>query len=101
MKVENIKFKAKRLDNGKWVIGDLSYSCENGASIVSTEEGVFQLTLKRSASPRVSTIKMAKKSLKMILFKILKVRRYLLSYLMLYVTVILLLPRRSVHADGL
>lgn len=23
MKIENIKFKAKRLDNGEWVIGDL------------------------------------------------------------------------------
>lgn len=35
MKIENIKFKAKRLDNGKWVIGDLSHSYENGAIIVS------------------------------------------------------------------
>ncbi len=26
MKVENIKFKAKRLDNGEWVEGDLKHS---------------------------------------------------------------------------
>lgn len=34
MKIENIKFKAKRLDNGEWVIGDLLHSYENGAMIV-------------------------------------------------------------------
>lgn len=26
MKIENIKFKAKRLDNGEWVEGSLTYS---------------------------------------------------------------------------
>lgn len=26
MKIENIKFKAKRLDNGEWVEGDLKHS---------------------------------------------------------------------------
>ncbi len=26
MKIENIKFKAKRLDNSKWVEGDLKHS---------------------------------------------------------------------------
>lgn len=26
MKIENIKFKAKRLDNGKWIEGDLKHS---------------------------------------------------------------------------
>lgn len=51
MKIENIKFKAKRLDNGKWVIGDLSHSYENGAIIVSTEEGVFQVDPKTVCEP--------------------------------------------------
>jgi hypothetical protein len=26
MRIENIKFKAKRLDNGEWVEGSLTYS---------------------------------------------------------------------------
>ena len=39
MKIENIKFKAKRLDNGEWVIGDLLHSYENGAIIVPIEGG--------------------------------------------------------------
>lgn len=39
MKVENIKFKAKRLDNREWVIGDLLHSYENGAIIVPIEGG--------------------------------------------------------------
>lgn len=39
MKIENIKYKAKRLDNGEWVIGDLLHSYENGAIIVPIEGG--------------------------------------------------------------
>lgn len=39
MKIENIKFKAKRLDNREWVIGDLLHSYENGAIIVPIEGG--------------------------------------------------------------
>lgn len=39
MKIENIKFKAKRLDNGEWAIGDLLHSYENGAIIVPIEGG--------------------------------------------------------------
>lgn len=35
-----IKFKAKRLDNSEWVVGDLLHSYEGGAIIVPiTEEG--------------------------------------------------------------
>lgn len=32
MKIENIKFKAKRLDGKGWAIGDLLHSYENGAT---------------------------------------------------------------------
>lgn len=39
MDIRNIKFKAKRLDNGEWVIGDLLHSYENGAIIVPIEGG--------------------------------------------------------------
>lgn len=39
MKIENIKFKAKRLDRKGWVIGDLLHSYENGAIIVPIEGG--------------------------------------------------------------
>lgn len=39
MKIENIKFKAKRLDNGEWAIGDLLHSYENGTIIVPIEGG--------------------------------------------------------------
>lgn len=34
MKIENIKFKAKRLDGKGWAIGDLMHFYENGAVIV-------------------------------------------------------------------
>ena len=37
MKIENIKFKAKRLDGKGWVIGDLLHSYENGVIIVPIE----------------------------------------------------------------
>ena len=37
MKIENIKFKAKRLDNGEWIIGDISHF-ENTLWIVSIED---------------------------------------------------------------
>lgn len=37
MKIENIKFKAKRLDGKGWAIGDLLHSYENGAIIVPIE----------------------------------------------------------------
>lgn len=39
MKIENIKFKAKRLDGRGWVIGDLLHSYENGAIIIPIEGG--------------------------------------------------------------
>lgn len=39
MKIENIKFKAKRLDGKGWAIGDLLHSYENGAIIVPIEGG--------------------------------------------------------------
>lgn len=39
MKVENIKFMAKRLDGKGWAIGDLLHSYENGAIIVPIEGG--------------------------------------------------------------
>jgi hypothetical protein len=39
MKVESIKFKAKRLDGKGWAIGDLLHSYENGAIIVPIEGG--------------------------------------------------------------
>lgn len=42
MKTENIKFKAKRLDNGKWVKGDLAHSLDGGLNIFgfTRENGV-------------------------------------------------------------
>lgn len=39
MKLENIKFKAKRLDGKGWAIGDLLHSYENSAIIVPIEGG--------------------------------------------------------------
>lgn len=39
MKIENIKFKAKRLDGKGWAIGDLLHSYENGAIIGPIEGG--------------------------------------------------------------
>ena len=36
MKVENIKFKAKRLDNGEWVEGSLTYS--QGTAFIHCKE---------------------------------------------------------------
>lgn len=39
MKIENIKFKAKRLDEKGQAIGDLLHSYENGAIIVPVEGG--------------------------------------------------------------
>ena len=39
MKIENIKFKAKRLDGKGWAIGDLLHSYENGAIIAPIEGG--------------------------------------------------------------
>lgn len=36
MKVENIKFKAKRLDNGEWVEGSLTYS--QGTAFIHRKE---------------------------------------------------------------
>ena len=44
MKVENIKFKAKRLDDKGWAIGDLLHSYENGVIIVPIESsGAFSV----------------------------------------------------------
>ena len=42
MKIENIKFKAKRLDNGEWVKGDLAHSLDGGLNIFgfTRENGV-------------------------------------------------------------
>ena len=41
MKIENIKFKAKRLDNGQWVSGDLAHSLDGKLNILGSvgEEG--------------------------------------------------------------
>lgn len=39
MKIENIKFKAKRLDGKGWAIGDLLHSYDNGAIIAPIEDG--------------------------------------------------------------
>ena len=40
MRLENIKFKAKRLNDGMWVSGDLLHSCDGDVIIVpTTEEG--------------------------------------------------------------
>ena len=39
MKIENIKFKAQRIDGKGWEIGDLLHSYENGAIIVPIEGG--------------------------------------------------------------
>ena len=41
MKIENIKFKAKRLDNGQWVSGDLVHSLDGKLNILGSvgEEG--------------------------------------------------------------
>lgn len=42
MKIENIKFKAKRFDNGEWVKGDLAHSLDGGLNIFgfTRENGV-------------------------------------------------------------
>lgn len=42
MKIGNIKFKAKRLDNGEWVKGDLAHSLDGGLNILgfTRENGV-------------------------------------------------------------
>lgn len=42
MKIENIKFKAKRLDNGEWVKGDLAHFLDGGLNIFgfTRENGV-------------------------------------------------------------
>ena len=42
MKIGNIKFKAKRLDNGEWVKGDLAHSFDGGLNILgfTRENGV-------------------------------------------------------------
>lgn len=37
MKIENIKFKAKRLDNGEWVYGNLRTSKSGNAMIIPIE----------------------------------------------------------------
>lgn len=39
MKLEDIRFKAKRLDNSEWVSGDLLHSYEGGAIIVPITDG--------------------------------------------------------------
>ena len=38
MKIENIKFKAKRLDNGQWVSGDLTHSLDCKLNILGFVE---------------------------------------------------------------
>lgn len=42
MEIGNIKFKAKRLDNGEWVKGDLAHSLDGGLNIFgfTRENGV-------------------------------------------------------------
>lgn len=53
MKIENIKFKAKRLDNGQWVSGDLAHSLDGKINILGFVEeddgrigftGAYQIT---------------------------------------------------------
>lgn len=47
MKIENIKFKAKRLDNGQWVTGDLAHSLDGKINIlgfVEEEDGRMGFT---------------------------------------------------------
>ena len=34
MRLENIRFKGKRLDNGQWVVGDLLHSYDDGVIII-------------------------------------------------------------------
>lgn len=38
MKIENIKFRAKRLDNGQWVSGDLAHSLDGKINILGFVE---------------------------------------------------------------
>lgn len=38
MEIENIKFKAKRLDNGQWVSGDLTHSLDGKLNILGFVE---------------------------------------------------------------
>ena len=38
MKIENIKFRAKRLDNGQWVTGDLAHSLDGKINILGFVE---------------------------------------------------------------
>ena len=42
MKIENIKFKAKRLDNGEWIEGEISHF-ENTIWIVPIDHELFSL----------------------------------------------------------
>ena len=42
MKIENIKFKAKRLDNGEWIEGEISHF-ENTIWIVPIDNELFSL----------------------------------------------------------
>lgn len=46
MKIENIKFKAKRLDNGQWVSGDLAHSLDGKLNILGfvVEDGRMGFT---------------------------------------------------------
>lgn len=43
MEIGNIKFKAKRLDNGEWVEGDLAHSLDGGLNIFgfTKENGIY------------------------------------------------------------
>lgn len=55
MKVENIKFKAKRLDNGKWVEGYFYTECGN-AYIVENRQGESMLNRNEAHQVDPSTV---------------------------------------------
>lgn len=55
MKVENIKFKAKRLDNGKWVEGYFYTECGN-AYIVENRQGESMLNRNEAHQVGPSTV---------------------------------------------
>lgn len=55
MKIENIKFKAKRLDNGKWVEGYFYTECGN-AYIVENRQGESMLNRNEAHQVDPSTV---------------------------------------------
>lgn len=47
MKIENIKFKAKRLDNAEWVVGDLSHLIDG--VYITNDNGCYMAQVDPSA----------------------------------------------------